>query len=170
MKEYPIFLIKAVAVVLLLTLLQGCEKKSVAVDKAFPDLKLQNLDGSEMKVSDLQGKFVVLKLWATWCQICIETEPQFKAFIQKLDSNEVVVAAISVDKDINMLQEYLLDHPSAQLQLIDRNMEQSNKLLGVNMIPQVFILDRQGVLRYQFTGRTLWADEHVQMILKMAKL
>ncbi|MBC7870915.1 MAG: TlpA family protein disulfide reductase, partial [Chitinophagaceae bacterium] len=37
-----------------------------------PDFSLLTLDGTRYTLSDLQGKWVVVNFWATWCVPCVE--------------------------------------------------------------------------------------------------
>ena len=152
-------------------LFSACEQggKLVDIGKPFPDVALETLEGEPFEIVSLQGRVVIIKLWATWCEICIETDPQFKQFVSRFDPNKVAVVSISVDSDINMLKEYLMDHPTDELQLIDRGMQQSIEVLGSRVVPQVFVIDQNGVLQLDRTGRTFWGDEAYQEIRVLIK-
>jgi thiol-disulfide isomerase/thioredoxin len=39
---------------------------------------VQRLDGGRLKLSDYQGKIVLLDLWATWCGPCLAEMPTIK--------------------------------------------------------------------------------------------
>jgi RNA polymerase sigma factor (sigma-70 family) len=44
-----------------------------------PDFAVRTLEGKDLKLSDFQGKVILLHFWATWCQPCIESLPDLKA-------------------------------------------------------------------------------------------
>jgi len=37
-----------------------------------PDFVAKNLKGQDVKLSDFNGKVILLNFWATWCGACIE--------------------------------------------------------------------------------------------------
>ena len=164
--------LKALLLVLSCVLLfSACEQGGELVDigKPFPKLSLETLEGKSFEIASLRGKVVIIKLWATWCEICIETEPQFKQFVSRFDPSKVVVLSVSVDSDLNMLREFLIDHPAAEQQLIDRGMQQSIEVLGSRVVPKVFVIDQDGVLLLDRTGRTFWGDEAYLKIQALIK-
>jgi thiol-disulfide isomerase/thioredoxin len=77
------------AAVLLLTI--GQQVGTVA-----PEFELKDLDGKEFKSSQLRGSLIVLDLWATWCEPCIEEVPMFNRLHEKYAARGVQVIAIGV--------------------------------------------------------------------------
>ena len=43
-----------------------------------PDFTVFDIDGAEHKLSDLQGKPVIINFWATWCGFCKMEMPDFQ--------------------------------------------------------------------------------------------
>ncbi len=150
----------------------GCDRTGGAVEqplgigKPFPEISLMTYDKKPFNVSELKGKVVILKLWATWCAICLEEAPKFAVFSKKLDE-EVVVVSVSVDRDLNLAKEYLLDHPSKFIELFDQSMLQTKSFLKTSVIPQVYLIDRSGVLRDYFIGAITWDASMLQKIQKI---
>ena len=153
-----------------LILFQGCDEvglldRQLFVGKPFPDMKLVTYDNEPFRLDQLKGKVVVLKLWATWCLVCQQEAPHFLEFSKKLDDS-VVVIAISVDQNLNSAREYLLDHPNSFLQLFDQSMVQTKTVLKVSVLPQVYIIDQAGILRYYEVGPVEWGDNEMLKTVK----
>lgn len=55
-----------------------------------PDFQLKTLDGADVKLSDLQGKKVILNFWATWCPPCKAEIPHMQDFYVSRDRKSVV--------------------------------------------------------------------------------
>ena len=43
-----------------------------------PDILLKDIDGNELKLSDLKGKPLFVDIWATWCLPCLAQMPRFQ--------------------------------------------------------------------------------------------
>jgi peroxiredoxin len=63
-----------------------------------PDFTLANLEGEDVKLSDLLAKGpVILDFWATWCKPCIKGFPGLQELLNKYEDRGLTVVAVSVD-------------------------------------------------------------------------
>ncbi|MCA9151885.1 MAG: TlpA family protein disulfide reductase, partial [Planctomycetales bacterium] len=77
-------------------MLEEC-REEIANTQAFPfDFTLPDLDGNDVKLADLKGKFVIVDVWGTWCPPCKKEIPHF---IQLLNENkdELVMVGINYE-------------------------------------------------------------------------
>ena len=58
-------------------------KESVAEGKPAPDFTLKDLQGKDLSLSSLRGKYVVLDFWGSWCGWCIKGIPEMKKYYEK---------------------------------------------------------------------------------------
>src|SRR6266516_3488443 len=62
-----------------------------------PDFDLTDLQGNEVKLSDLRGKAVVLNFWASWCAPCKEEIPWFVEMQKRYGSQGLQIVGIAMD-------------------------------------------------------------------------
>lgn len=125
----------------------------------LPPLKnVENLgwtlfDEKDEKLSDYQGKVVVLDFWATFCPPCLEEIPHLNQLKNKYGADlQIVGLHVGGDEDRERVPEfaerlkinYALAYPEDAL---------SNALMGTeNSIPQTFVFDRRGRLTKKIIG------------------
>ncbi|CAN0591667.1 unnamed protein product, partial [Laminaria digitata] len=91
--------------ILCLALQSGCvavddlvhEAPSLAPQAAAPDLQLPLLDGGQLSLADLNGRYVVLKFWASYCGACARSAPRFRSELER-DGPNIALVSVSLDE------------------------------------------------------------------------
>ena len=154
MKKYIVPLIIFVSLGLLLAYglkLDPRRIPSPLIGKPLPAFSLTTVDDPARKVSrdDLHGRVYLLSVWASWCVACREEHP----LLNELTSRKAVtiIGLNYKDKREDALRWLgALGNPY-ELSLSD----QDGRLgidLGVYGVPETFLIDKQGVIRYKQIG------------------
>lgn len=119
----------------------------LAPGKPAPDFEEMMPDSTMMKLSDLQGKVVLLDFWASWCGPCRRENPNVVSLYEKYKDKGFTVMSVSLDKDRGpWLQAIEKDHLSWPYHVSDLKYWSSKaaKLYGVSGIPFTVLIDRNG--------------------------
>jgi len=154
MKKYIVPLIIFVSLGLLLAYglrLDPRRIPSPLIGKPLPAFSLTTVADPARKVSrdDLHGRVYLLSVWASWCVACREEHP----LLNELTSRKAVtiIGLNYKDKREDALRWLgALGNPY-ELSLSD----QDGRLgidLGVYGVPETFVIDKQGVIRYKQSG------------------
>lgn len=60
--------------------------KNAMVGQPAPDFSLEDLNGKQLALSSLRGKYVVLDFWGSWCVWCMRGVPKMKEYYAKYAS------------------------------------------------------------------------------------
>ena len=150
MKRDPIILI-VVAMVISIMLVFGIQRvhhssvpSGKLQGKAAPDFSLPTTTGQTMKLSDLQGKAVLLNFWATWCEPCKVEMPWFVDLQKKYGPQGLQVIGVAMDdaspKDIAAFAQKMgVNYPI----LIGKE-EVGAQYGGIEYLPSTFYISRSG--------------------------
>jgi thiol-disulfide isomerase/thioredoxin len=65
-----------------------------------PEIALKTPNGTELKLSDLRGKVVLIDFWASWCGPCRQENPNVVRLFKKFKNKGFTVFSVSLDEDI----------------------------------------------------------------------
>src|SRR5262249_50166353 len=118
--------------------------------KTAPDFALTDNAGAQVRLSDFQGKVVLLSLWDTQCAPCNVEIPWFIEFQQKYKDRDFVVLSIALDKDgWNTIRPYI-EEKRFNHRVMAGN-EDVAHLYG-DSIPTALIIDRAGRIAVTHIG------------------
>ena len=151
MKRDPIILI-VVAMVISIMLVFGIQRVHRAggvppgklQGKAAPDFSLPTTTGQTMKLSDFQGKAVLLNFWATWCEPCKIEMPWFVELQRQYGPQGLQVLGVAMDdtdpKDIaDFAKKMGVNYP-----IVVGKEAVGDQYGGIPYLPSTFYIARDG--------------------------
>jgi thiol-disulfide isomerase/thioredoxin len=100
----------------------------------------------QLSVKDLRGKVVVLDFWATWCGPCVAEMPRLKALYERYREKGLEVIGVSLDDEEGKLTRFVKARDIRWPQAFGPDARTLRDQWGVESIPTVFVLDREGRL------------------------
>ena len=131
---------RSVITLIVISFFIGCSK---------PDFNLA--DGSNGRLSDLEGRWLVVNYWADWCPPCIKEMPELTSFYND-NKEEVLVLAFNFDE---------LEGEELEEQIIRFKVNIPSLLTNPGLLfgwepppslPATYILDKKGKLRETLIG------------------
>jgi cytochrome c biogenesis protein CcmG, thiol:disulfide interchange protein DsbE len=145
--------------VVVATLLVGCDRGDHPgnIGRTAPEFIMS--DGSQIvDINKLHGRIVVLNLWATWCAPCVEELPSLLALQKRIP--QLAVVGVSTDQDPDVYHHFLIQHHVDLLTVRDAD-QKVNALYGTVLIPETYIIDRDGIIRRKFVGAQDWTSPEI---------
>lgn len=124
---------------------------SLAVGDSAPAFDLVSLTGERIRLSDLQGKPVVLNFWATWCDPCRAEMPDFQSVYQQYRDQGLQLYAINLGESAVAVEHFLRQISVDLPVLLDLN-DKAQEAYRILPIPTTFFIDSTGTIRaiYQY--------------------
>ncbi len=135
---------------------KGQLRKKEALGKPLA-MKFAALDGSEVDLSKMKGKVVLIDFWATWCGPCVREIPSVRKTYEELNPKGFEVIGISLDSDKGKLEDFIARNGMPWPQFFDGKGWQTSlaKEHGISSIPTMWLVDKQGILVDQDAGAGL---------------
>ena len=113
-----------------------------------PDFETELIDGSAFKLSDLEGQYVVLDFWGSWCGPCLRDMPAFMGLHAKY-GDRVIFVTVALEKNDRGWKR-VADQAgfSWKHQIVEKNSvilaSSIARAYGVTDIPAKFIITPEG--------------------------
>lgn len=119
-----------------------------------PNFTLTTLDGKTVKLSDYQGKKVILNFWATWCPPCRAEMPHMQNYYEDFAEDEgVEILAVNLtDGDTReKVEDFVADYGLTFPILMDEE-GMAGKTYQAVTIPTSYMIDTSGKIQHKIVG------------------
>jgi len=122
---------------------------------------LVDMEGKPTNLQSMQGKVILINVWATWCPPCVAELPGFAELYSDY-KDEVVFAFVANDERQKV--ETFLKKKGYDLPVYFQA-SATPKPLERGSIPVTFVLDRQGNIVVDKTGAANWNSDKTRSLL-----
>ena len=123
----------------------------VAVNFAAPELTLENINGETKSLADYRDGVVLVNNWATWCPPCKAEMPTLSAYYNEHSTEGFMIIAIEAGDPLDDVSQFAQSRNLKFQVWLDPNGE-SLKVFGNGSLPNSYVIDRSGTVRYAWTG------------------
>ncbi|MCB1962388.1 MAG: DsbE family thiol:disulfide interchange protein [Rhodocyclaceae bacterium] len=165
------------------------EVPSPLIDKPAPAFSLARLDdpARELGLADMKGQVFLLNVWASWCVACRQEHPVLVALAKQnavpilgLNYKEVRgdggidMRKIPADQEVPMAiaraKQWLTEHGDPYDVTVLDIEGRVGIDFGVYGVPETFLIDKKGVIRYKHIGPVTPAALRDTILPKVAAL
>jgi cytochrome c biogenesis protein CcmG, thiol:disulfide interchange protein DsbE len=143
----------------------GANKSGAAQNKPAQDITLKSINGTEVKLSDLKGKVVMLNFWATWCPPCKEEIPSMMSLNKQMEGKPFQMLAVSIDEGGKADVEAFYKKTGFMLPTYIDQDRKAAAVYGVTGVPETYIIDTKGVIVKKVIGPLKWDGAEVLSFL-----
>lgn len=135
----------------------------------IPDAKFTDIEGSDLAISDFEGRVLLMNIWATWCPPCVREMPALDRLEADFGGKDFHVIPISIDEEgASIVVPFFKDHGLTALPIyldpqqraVHFNSEEEREdTLPIYGLPISFFVDRDGKLLGYLAGAADWDSE-----------
>jgi len=131
-----------------------------------PAISLADTSGHSVELSELQGKLVLVNLWATWCGPCLREMPSLERLQSRL-GERLAVLAVSEDRGGNKTVEpFIAKLGLKSVKIYIDPKSEVGRAFGARGLPTSFLIDREGKVLGRVEGAAEWDSPKILGVLE----
>jgi len=145
------------------------EVPSPLIDKPAPAFSLPQLQdpGKQLSRQDLLGKVYLLNVWASWCVSCRDEQP---ILMQLVQTKQVEMYGLNYKDQRADALRWLEMFGNPYVASVSDMDGRVGIDWGVYGVPETFVIDRGGMIRYKHIGPVTQADLDTILLPKVREL
>ena len=129
----------------------AAEARAPRIGEVIPSVQLLNMAGQKVETARYSGKAVVLCFWTDACG-CKEQLLQLRSFIGTIKNRPLAFLAVNAGQERQRIQQFIAENRVPYEVLIDEQGAVARNQLGVKVLPTIFVISRDGILREKLIG------------------
>lgn len=126
-------------------------EKAVKDGKMAPDFTLKDINGKDLTLSSLRGKYVILDFWGSWCGWCIKGMPEMKKYYEKYQGKFEIVGVDCSDTEAKW-KEAVEKHQLPWIHVKNEAKDLTPEKYAVKGYPTKVILNPDGTINKTIIG------------------
>ncbi|MEO6782657.1 MAG: TlpA disulfide reductase family protein [Bradyrhizobium sp.] len=128
-------------------------------------IQFEDADGRSRSLADLQGKVVLLNIWATWCVPCRKEMPTLDRLQAALGAADFEVVALSIDRRPDAVRKFFAEVGIQKLAMYLDSSAKATRELGAVGLPTSLLINCEGREIGRLIGPAEWdAPEMVEFV------
>ena len=125
---------------------------SLPVSFPAPELTLETLHGKAESLADYHESVVLVNNWATWCPPCKAEMPVLEAYYKDHAGEGFMIIAVEAGDAKEAVTQFVENYQLTFQVWLDPSTA-SLKAFGNSNLPNSYVIDRKGMVRYAWTGQ-----------------
>lgn len=132
-----------------------------AIDFSGSQFKKQNT----ISLDGLEGKYILLDFWGTWCGPCIQEIPNLKRLYDHTDKSKFEIISIVVDSPIKDLEQMISKYGITWPQIVSDDSNKIEEKYGIIKYPTTFLINPEGtIIAKDLRGKEL--ENKIESLIK----
>ena len=142
---------------------------SAFIGKNAPQFDLPRLDnpGRNLSPGALRGQVWIMNVWASWCESCRD---EHSLLVSLASKNVVPIYGLNYKDEPEAARQWLRQAGNPYIASMVDRAGQTGIDYGVYGVPETFVIDRQGVIRFKRSGPLTQTALDTQVLPLVRKL
>jgi len=124
------------------------------VGDKIPNIIIRDYIKNEPPDKKLEGKYILLEFWATWCEQCLKELPKINSLAEKYSNRDDVIFISITDESPKKARTVFKKHNFSSIVVCDDTSEIHkifiwNDAEGSYSIPKTILIDPKGIIKWK---------------------